>query len=51
MWPQAEPTVSAFERGGQAWLAAAGPLGVVCAPCAPDAPPSLMSPTMVLTFS
>ena len=40
MWPQAEPTVSAFERGGQVWLAAAGPLGAVCAPCAPDAPPA-----------
>ncbi len=41
MWPQPEPTRRAFERGGQTWLAAAGPLGVVCAPCQPDTPPAL----------
>ena len=38
LWPQAEPALRAFERGGQTWLAAAGPLGVVCAPCLPDTP-------------
>jgi general secretion pathway protein L len=36
MWPQAEPVQRAFEREGQTWLASAGPLGVVCAPCLPE---------------
>ena len=40
LWPQPEPTQRAFERGGQVWLAAAGPLGVVCAPCPPDSAPT-----------
>lgn len=40
LWPQAEPVQRAFERGGQAWLAAAGPLGVVCTPCLPETPPA-----------
>lgn len=39
MWPQAEPMLRAFERAGQGWLAAAGPLGVVCAPLLPNTPP------------
>lgn len=40
MWPQPEPTQRAFERNGQTWLAAAGPLGVVCAPWQDDTPPA-----------
>ena len=39
-WREAEPVQRAFERGGQAWLAAAGPLGVVCTPCLPETPPA-----------
>ena len=40
MWPQPEPTQRAFERNGQTWLAAAGPLGVVCAPWQADTTPA-----------
>ena len=46
LWPQPEPTQRAFARGGQVWLAAAGPLGVVCAPCPPDSPPVLWPPLL-----
>lgn len=38
LWPQAEPSQRAFERAGQTWLAAAGPLGVVCARWQADTP-------------
>lgn len=40
MWPQPEPALRAFERNGQTWLAASGPLGVVCAPWRADTPPA-----------
>jgi len=40
MWPQPELNQRAFERNGQTWLAAAGPLGVVCAPWQPDTTPA-----------
>jgi general secretion pathway protein L len=40
LWPQPDPTQRAFERNGQTWLAAAGPLGVVCAPWLADTPPT-----------
>lgn len=32
LWPQAEPSLLSFERGGQVWLAASGPLGVATLP-------------------
>jgi general secretion pathway protein L len=40
MWPQPELSQRAFERNGQTWLAAAGPLGVVCAPWQTDTTPA-----------
>lgn len=40
LWPQPEPSLRAFERNGQAWLASAGPLGVVCAPWLPEVTPA-----------